>query len=79
MLHTVKRYLRLYRVLVVQFFKVIMQSKVDFFYGIDRLLFHTGDRNCIFIFGLSANTDFTGMDFGTVDFHLWICADSERD
>ena len=34
MLHTVKRYLRLYRVLVIQFFKVIMQSKVDFLMGL---------------------------------------------
>lgn len=31
---TLKRYLRLYRVLVVQFFKVILQSKVDFFMGL---------------------------------------------
>ena len=30
----IKRYLRLYRVLVVQFFKVIMQSKVDFLMGL---------------------------------------------
>ena len=34
MLHTIKRYMRLYRVLVKQFFKVIMQSKVDFFMGL---------------------------------------------
>ena len=34
MMHTIKRYLRLYRVLVTQFFKVIMQSKVDFFMGL---------------------------------------------
>ena len=34
MLHTLKRYMRLYRVLVTQFFKVIMQSKVDFFMGL---------------------------------------------
>ena len=34
MLHTIKRYMRLYRVLVTQFFKVIMQSKVDFFMGL---------------------------------------------
>lgn len=33
-MHTIKRYLRLYRVLVTQFFKVIMQSKVDFFMGL---------------------------------------------
>lgn len=33
-MHTIKRYLRLYRVLVMQFFKVIMQSKVDFFMGL---------------------------------------------
>lgn len=31
---TIKRYLRLYRVLIVQFFKVILQSKVDFFMGL---------------------------------------------
>ena len=34
MLHTIKRYWRLYRVLIKQFFKVIMQSKVDFFIGL---------------------------------------------
>ena len=34
MLHTIKRYMRLYRVLVTQFFKVIMQSKVDFLMGL---------------------------------------------
>lgn len=33
-MHTIKRYLRLYRVLVTQFFKVIMQSKVDFLMGL---------------------------------------------
>lgn len=31
---TIKRYMRLYRVLIVQFFKVILQSKVDFFMGL---------------------------------------------
>ena len=31
---TIKRYLRLYRVLISQFFKVILQSKVDFFMGL---------------------------------------------
>lgn len=30
----IKRYLRLYRVLIVQFFKMILQSKVDFFMGL---------------------------------------------
>ena len=39
MIHTIKRYLRLYRVLVVQFFKVIMQSKVDFFMGLIGFFF----------------------------------------
>lgn len=34
MLHTIKRYWRLYRVLIAQFFKVVMQSKVDFFMGL---------------------------------------------
>lgn len=34
MLHTMKRYWRLYRVLIAQFFKVIMQSKVDFLMGL---------------------------------------------
>lgn len=34
MLHTIKRYWRLYRVLIKQFFKVIMQSKVDFLMGL---------------------------------------------
>lgn len=34
MLHTIKRYWRLYRVLILQFFKVVMQSKVDFLMGL---------------------------------------------
>lgn len=34
MLKKIKRYARLYRVLVVQFFKMIMQSKVDFLIGL---------------------------------------------
>ncbi len=34
MLHTLKRYWRLYRVLIAQFFKVVMQSKVDFLMGL---------------------------------------------
>lgn len=34
MTHTLKRYARLYRVLVSQFFKVVMQSKVDFLMGL---------------------------------------------
>lgn len=33
-MQTVKRYIRLYRVLIRQFFKVILQSKVDFFMGL---------------------------------------------
>ncbi len=34
MVHTLKRYWRLYRVLIVQFLKVVMQSKVDFLMGL---------------------------------------------
>lgn len=34
MLKKAKRYLRLYRVLITQFFKVILQSKVDFLMGL---------------------------------------------
>ncbi len=34
MIHTIKRYWRLYRVLIAQFFKVVMQSKVDFLMGL---------------------------------------------
>lgn len=34
MLHKMKRYWRLYRVLIAQFFKVVMQSKVDFLMGL---------------------------------------------
>lgn len=34
MMNTVKRYVRLYRVLIGQFFKVILQSKVDFLMGL---------------------------------------------
>lgn len=33
-MQTIKRYARLYKVLVSQFFKVVMQSKVDFFMGL---------------------------------------------
>ena len=36
---TIKRYMRLYRVLISQFFKVIMQSKVDFFMGLFGFFF----------------------------------------
>lgn len=39
MLHTVKRYGRLYRVLIAQFFKVILQSKVDFLMGLFGFFF----------------------------------------
>ena len=31
---TLKRYMRLYKVQIVQFFKIIMQSKVDFLMGL---------------------------------------------
>lgn len=34
MIHTLKRYGRLYRVLIAQFMKVVMQSKVDFLMGL---------------------------------------------
>lgn len=33
-MNTVKRYLRLYKVLISQFFKVVLQSKVDFLMGL---------------------------------------------
>ena len=33
-MHTLKRYWRLYRVLIKQFLKVVMQSKVDFLMGL---------------------------------------------
>lgn len=36
---TVKRYVRLYRVLITQFFKTIMQSKVDFLMGLFGFFF----------------------------------------
>ena len=39
MIHTMKRYLRLYQVLVKQFLKVIMQSKVDFLMGLVGFFF----------------------------------------
>lgn len=39
MLKTVKRYMRLYKVLILQFFKVILQSKVDFFMGLIGFFF----------------------------------------
>ena len=38
-MQTSKRYLRLYRVLISQFFKVIMQSKVDFLMGLFGFFF----------------------------------------
>lgn len=36
---TIKRYIRLYRVLISQFFKVILQSKVDFLMGLFGFFF----------------------------------------
>lgn len=36
---TVKRYLRLYRVLISQFFKIVLQSKVDFLMGLFGFFF----------------------------------------
>ncbi|MDE5778927.1 MAG: ABC-2 family transporter protein [Lachnospiraceae bacterium] len=38
-MNKIKRYIRLYRVLAAQFFKTIMQSKVDFFMGLFGFLF----------------------------------------
>lgn len=38
-MNTVKRYCRLYKVLITQFFKVILQSKVDFFMGLCGFFF----------------------------------------
>lgn len=38
-MNTLKRYLRLYRVLVIQFLKTIMQSKVDFLMGLFGFFF----------------------------------------
>lgn len=38
-MHTVKRYLRLYKALISQFFKVVMQSKVDFLMGLFGFFF----------------------------------------
>ena len=38
-MHTLKRYLRLYRALISQFFKVVMQSKVDFLMGLFGFFF----------------------------------------
>lgn len=49
MLHTIKRYMRLYRVLVKQFFKVIMQSKVDFLMGLVGFFF-TQATGIIFLY-----------------------------
>lgn len=39
MMRTCKRYLRLYRVLITQFLKTIMQSKADFFMGLFGFFF----------------------------------------
>lgn len=49
MVHTLKRYMRLYRVMVKQFFKVIMQSKVDFFMGLVGFFF-TQATGIIFLY-----------------------------
>lgn len=38
-MHTVKRYLRLYRALISQFFKTVMQSKIDFLMGLFGFFF----------------------------------------
>lgn len=38
-MHTLKRYLRLYKSLISQFFKVVMQSKVDFLMGLCGFFF----------------------------------------
>lgn len=38
-MHTLKRYLRLYRALISQFFKVVVQSKVDFLMGLFGFFF----------------------------------------
>ena len=38
-MHTLKRYLRLYKALISQFFKVVMQSKVDFLMGLFGFFF----------------------------------------
>lgn len=38
-MRTVKRYLRLYRALISQFFKMVVQSKVDFFMGLFGFFF----------------------------------------
>ena len=38
-MHTIKRYLRLYRVLIFQFFKTVMQSKIDFLMGLFGFFF----------------------------------------
>ena len=38
-MNTVKRYLRLYRVLIFQFFKTVMQSKIDFLMGLFGFFF----------------------------------------
>ncbi len=38
-MRTLKRYARLYRVLIAQFFKVILQSKIDFFMGLIGFFF----------------------------------------
>lgn len=39
MSRTIKKYMRLYKGLISQFFKVMMQSKVDFFMGLSGFLF----------------------------------------
>lgn len=38
-METIKRYCRLYKVIISQFFKVILQSKVDFFMGLIGFIF----------------------------------------
>ena len=38
-MHTVKRYMRLYKTLITQFFKTVMQSKIDFLMGLFGFFF----------------------------------------
>ena len=70
-MNTVKRYLRLYRVLVAQFLKTIMQSRVDFLIGLLGFFFTQ-------VMGI-ADSGFAGLDARPVDFYLWFCADSAGD
>ena len=74
-METLRRYGRLYKVFVAQFFKYLVQSKADFL--IIWIFLYSGNRYCIFVFGIPTDSEFGGLDVAAVDLYLWFCADTE--